>query len=94
MNIGSEEMVTINQLAGMVMEIAGKRLSIKHIRGPLGVSTPPDLDNRLIQERLGWAPSKPLRAGLEHMPGSKARCALRVRLFSPSACCRRKPIHW
>jgi GDP-D-mannose 3',5'-epimerase len=36
-NIGSEEMVTINQLAGMVMDIAGKRLSVKHVPGPLGV---------------------------------------------------------
>ena len=36
-NIGSEEMVSINRLAEMVMEIAGKKLSIKHIPGPLGV---------------------------------------------------------
>ena len=36
-NIGSEEMVTINQLAEMVMKVAGKKLTIKHIPGPLGV---------------------------------------------------------
>ena len=36
-NIGSEEMVTINQLAEMVMQIAGKKLAIRHIAGPLGV---------------------------------------------------------
>ena len=36
-NIGSEEMITINQLARIIMDIAGKKLSIKHIPGPLGV---------------------------------------------------------
>ena len=39
-NIGSEEMVTINQLAAMVMEVAGKQLSIRHIPGPLGRARP------------------------------------------------------
>lgn len=63
-NIGSEEMVTINQLAEMVMDVAGKRLKIKHIPGPLGVRGR-NSDNRLIREKLGWAPSKPLRDGLE-----------------------------
>lgn len=47
-NIGSEEMVTINQLAEMIMEIAGKRLKIKHIPGPLGIRGR-NSDNRLIQ---------------------------------------------
>jgi len=36
-NIGSDEMVTINQLADMAMEVAGKKLRKKHIEGPLGV---------------------------------------------------------
>jgi nucleoside-diphosphate-sugar epimerase len=62
-NIGSEEMVTINQLAAMVMDIAGKRLSVKHVPGPLGVRGR-NSDNRLIRENLGWAPSRPLRDGL------------------------------
>ncbi len=62
-NIGSEEMVTINQLARMVMEIAGKKLSIKHVPGPLGVRGR-NSDNRLIQEKLGWKPSLPLVEGL------------------------------
>lgn len=62
-NIGSEEMVTINQLAGMVMEIAGKRLTMRHIDGPLGVRGR-NSDNRLIREKLGWAPGAPLRNGL------------------------------
>ncbi len=63
-NIGSEEMVTINQLAGLVMEIAGKRLTIRHIPGPLGVRGR-NSDNRLIARELGWKPSRPLREGLE-----------------------------
>ena len=63
-NIGSEEMVTINQLAEIIMDIAGKKLTIKHIDGPLGVRGRSS-DNRLIKEKLGWAPSEPLRVGLE-----------------------------
>ena len=63
-NIGSDEMVTINQLVAMVMDIAGKRLTIHHVSGPLGVRGR-NSDNRLIKAKLGWAPSQPLRAGLE-----------------------------
>jgi nucleoside-diphosphate-sugar epimerase len=63
-NIGSEEMVTIDQLAGMIADIAGKRLRVVHIPGPLGVRGR-NSDNRLIRERLRWAPSKSLRQGLE-----------------------------
>ena len=63
-NIGSEEMVSINQLAEMIMKIAGKKLTIKHIPGPLGVRGR-NSDNRLIKEKLGWEPSQPLVKGLE-----------------------------
>ncbi|MBC8488079.1 MAG: NAD-dependent epimerase/dehydratase family protein [Bacteroidetes bacterium] len=63
-NIGSEEMVTINRLAEMVMEIAGKKLLIKHIEGPLGVRGR-NSDNKLIEEKLGWKPKLTLQAGLE-----------------------------
>ena len=63
-NIGSEEMVTINQLARYIIEIAGKKLSIRHIAGPLGVRGR-NSDNRLIAQKLGWKPSRPLREGLE-----------------------------
>ncbi|MGO9946958.1 MAG: NAD-dependent epimerase/dehydratase family protein [Steroidobacteraceae bacterium] len=63
-NIGSDEMVSINQLAKMVMDIAGKKLEIEHIPGPLGVRGRSS-DNKLIRETLGWAPSRPLREGLE-----------------------------
>jgi len=62
-NIGSDEMVTINQLAEMAMEIAGKKLTKKHIPGPLGVRGR-NSDNRLIHEKLSWRPTKPLRDGL------------------------------
>jgi len=63
-NIGSEEMVTINQLVDIVSDIAGKRLNKKHIAGPTGVRGR-NSDNRLIEQRLGWKPSATLRAGLE-----------------------------
>jgi len=63
-NVGSEEMVTINCLAGLIMEIAGKKLGIRHISGPLGVRGR-NSDNRLIRVSLGWAPSSSLRRGLE-----------------------------
>ncbi len=62
-NIGSEEMVSINELAEMVMKIAGKKLKIKHIKGPLGVRGRSS-DNRLIKKKLGWAPSTKLYDGL------------------------------
>lgn len=63
LNIGSEEMVTINQLAKMVMNVAGKSLTIKHIPGPLGVRARRS-DNRLIREKLNWEPNYPLRRGI------------------------------
>ena len=62
-NIGSDEMVSINQLAELAMDIAGKKQTIKHIPGPLGVRGR-NSDNRLIKEKLGWEPSLPLRDGL------------------------------
>ncbi|MCH7658922.1 MAG: NAD-dependent epimerase/dehydratase family protein [Bacteroidetes bacterium] len=62
-NIGSEEMVTINELAEMTMEIAGKKLTINNIPGPLVVRGR-NSDNRLIREKLGWAPDYPLKKGL------------------------------
>ncbi len=63
-NIGSEEMVTINQLAEMIMDIAGVKLKIKHIPGPQGVRGR-NSDNRLIYEKLGWKPTMPLIEGLK-----------------------------
>ena len=63
-NVGSDEMVTINRLVAIVADIAGKRLTIRHKDGPLGVRGR-NSDNRLIKERLGWAPTQSLRSGLE-----------------------------
>ena len=63
-NIGSDEMVSINQLAEYAMDIAGKKLIIKHIPGPLGVRGR-NSENSLIREKLGWAPNYPLKKGLE-----------------------------
>ena len=63
-NIGSEEMVSINQLAELAMDIAGKKQTINHIPGPLGVRGR-NSDNTLIKEKLGWAPNWTLRKGME-----------------------------
>jgi nucleoside-diphosphate-sugar epimerase len=62
-NIGSEEMVTINQMAEMIMKIAGKRLGIVHVPGPIGVRGR-NSDNRLLRKMLGWEPTQSLYDGL------------------------------
>jgi nucleoside-diphosphate-sugar epimerase len=62
-NIGSDEMVSLNKLAEMVMEIANKKLSINHITGPLGVRGR-NSDNNLILKKLGWRPNTALHDGL------------------------------
>jgi len=64
LNIGSEEMVSINRLAEITMKIANKDLKIRHIPGPLGVKGRTS-DNRLIKEKIGWAPNYDLSKGLE-----------------------------
>jgi nucleoside-diphosphate-sugar epimerase len=63
-NIGSDELISINELAKRTMLIAGKNLSIKHIKGPLGVRGRCS-DNTLIEKKLGWRPTWPLAKGLE-----------------------------
>jgi nucleoside-diphosphate-sugar epimerase len=65
-NIGSEEIISINDLAHMVMDIAGKKLTIKHIPGPLGVRGRTS-DNTLCREKLNWQPKLTLRQGLEKL---------------------------
>jgi GDP-D-mannose 3',5'-epimerase len=62
-NIGSDQMLTINQLAMLIMGVAQKPLSIRNVAGPLGVRGRSS-DNRLIRARLGWAPRTNLRDGL------------------------------
>jgi nucleoside-diphosphate-sugar epimerase len=63
-NIGSEEMVTINGLVDLVSDIAGKRLTKRHVAGPQGVRGR-NSDNRLIMDKLQWTPERSLRSGLE-----------------------------
>jgi nucleoside-diphosphate-sugar epimerase len=74
-NIGSEEMVTINQLATMAINISGKKLDIKNIKGeefkdkygfpcPTGVRGR-NSDNKLYKEKVGWVVSKPLNEGMK-----------------------------
>jgi nucleoside-diphosphate-sugar epimerase len=62
-NIGSDEMVTIDRLVDIVAGIAGKSLNKRYIDGPTGVRGR-NSDNRLIREKLGWSPSTILFDGL------------------------------
>jgi nucleoside-diphosphate-sugar epimerase len=63
-NIGSEEMISINDYAKMIIDISGKKLTLKNIEGPTGVAGR-NSDNELIREKLGWEPSMPLRTSTE-----------------------------
>ena len=74
-NIGSEEMVSINELAQMAIDISGKDLKIKNLDGeefyekygfkcPLGVKGR-NSHNKLYKEKVGWEVSMPLRTGME-----------------------------
>jgi nucleoside-diphosphate-sugar epimerase len=63
-NIGSDEMISIADLVKLVSMIAGKRVRIHHVPGPLGVRGR-NSDNRLVQQKLRWAPARPLREGLD-----------------------------
>ena len=62
-NIGSEEMVTINQLVDTAAKVAGKTIEKKHIDGPLGVRGR-NSNNDLIREKLGWDYSQTLEEGI------------------------------
>jgi len=62
-NIGSDEMVTINQLVNIACEVAGKKLNKKHIEGPLGVRGR-NSDNKMIEKELGWKPDFKLHDGV------------------------------
>lgn len=64
LNIGSEEMISINELAKMIAEISGKNISIKNIAGPTGVRGR-NSDNKLISEKLNWKPNYSLKTGIE-----------------------------
>ena len=62
-NVGSEEMIAINDLVKMVAGVANKSITIKNIPGPTGVRGR-NSDNKLIREKLGWAPSQSLVDGI------------------------------
>ncbi|MDP1815401.1 MAG: NAD-dependent epimerase/dehydratase family protein [Leadbetterella sp.] len=62
-NIGSEEMISINDFAKLIAEISGKKIIINNIPGPEGVRGR-NSDNALLQNKLGWSPSKSLREGI------------------------------
>ena len=63
LNIGSDRLISMNDLARMVMRIAGVDLGIVHVEGPMGVRGR-NSDNELIKAVLGWEPSTPLEVGL------------------------------
>jgi len=65
LNIGSDEMVSMNDMAGICLGYCGKDIPIKHIPGPEGVRGR-NSDNALIKQVLGWAPATPLREGLKY----------------------------
>ena len=63
LNLGQDRMVSINQLADMVAEIAGVRIAKKHVVGPQGVRGR-NSDNTRLREVLGWEPQISLEDGL------------------------------
>lgn len=63
-NLGSEEKVTLNGLARMIIGISGKEIALRHVPGPQGVRGRTS-DNALLRSKLGWAPSASLRIGIE-----------------------------
>lgn len=64
LNIGSDELITINGLAQMIIDISGKELTIKNVPGNVGVMGR-NSDNELIYSTLGWRPTKKLYEGIE-----------------------------
>lgn len=64
LNLGSERMISINDLVGLISTIAKKPVTIRNVPGPLGVMGR-NSHNRLIRETIGWAPQDNLESGLE-----------------------------
>lgn len=62
-NLGSDEMISINQLAHLIADLAGKKIVLRHVDGPIGVAHRTS-DNSLIQQKLGWKPNQSLASGL------------------------------
>lgn len=63
LNIGSTEMISIDSLAALALQFAGKDIPLRHVEGPIGVNGR-NSDNTLIRQVLGWEPSIPIRRGL------------------------------
>ncbi len=63
LNLGSERMISINQLAFLIAKLAGKNVSIRNVDGPVGVMGR-NSHNKLIKETIGWAPDEDLEYGL------------------------------
>jgi nucleoside-diphosphate-sugar epimerase len=63
LNLGSERMISINQLAFLIAKLAGKNISIRNVDGPMGVMGR-NSHNKLIKETIGWAPDELLEQGL------------------------------
>jgi GDP-D-mannose 3',5'-epimerase len=66
LNIGSDEMVSMNQMAELALSFDNKKVPIKHIPGPEGVRGR-NSDNTLIKQTLGWAPDTTLADGLKRL---------------------------
>lgn len=62
-NLGSEEMISINDFAKLIVKISGKNITIKNIPGPEGVRGR-NSDNTLLLKKIGWSPSKSLKEGI------------------------------
>ena len=64
LNLGTDEMVDMNEFAKICMECEGKDLPLNHVTGPMGVRGR-NSDNNMIKEKLGWAPSISIRDGIK-----------------------------
>lgn len=82
-NIGSSEMVSIDRLAYLIGEVAGKLFTITHVPGPLGVMGR-NSDNSLVEAKLGWKPSRTLREGLEETYPWIAEQVEKARALTPA----------
>ena len=85
-NIGSEEMIRINDLAKMVIQISGKKLTVNNIPGPVGVRGR-NSDNKLYKEKIGWEPSQSLKDGIE-LTYSWIKQQVQKKCSNPK-CCRK-----
>lgn len=66
LNLGSSELIAINDLTKMMIEFSGKKLKIKNVDGFVGVRGR-NSDNTLIKQTLNWCPSKPLSYGMRRL---------------------------